>query len=68
MERMRREDMNSDISNIPYEQYEKQFTGEEYEKLKVNRPKTLYAASRIPGIRPSTLLYLHYLRKKTQQA
>jgi len=25
---MRREEMNSDISNIPYEEYEKQFTGE----------------------------------------
>lgn len=26
--RMRREDMNSDISGIPYEEYESQFTGE----------------------------------------
>ena len=64
---MRREQMNTDISQIPYEDYEKQFTGEEFEKLKFNRPKTIYAASRIPGIRPTTLLYLHYLRKKVKQ-
>ncbi len=28
------------------------------------KPKTIYAASRISGIRPTTLLYLHYLQIK----
>jgi NAD/FAD-utilizing enzyme apparently involved in cell division len=38
---------------------------EEIEKLKTHKPTTIYAASRIPGIRPTTLIYLHqFIRKK----
>ena len=38
---------------------------EEIEKLKQHRPTTIHAASRIPGIRPTTLVFLHqFVRKK----
>jgi tRNA U34 5-carboxymethylaminomethyl modifying enzyme MnmG/GidA len=59
---MRKNHELRDITAIPYEMYEKQFTSEEYEKLMKEKPKTIFAASRISGIRPTTLLYLHYLQ------
>ena len=61
---MHKNNFHKDISGIPYELYRKQFTGEEFEKLSKERPKTIFAASRLPGIRPTTLLYLQYLQGK----
>ena len=60
---MKKEEMFGDISGLDYGKYRGQFTGEEYEKLSQARPKTIHAASRISGIRPTTLLYLHFLKK-----
>ena len=64
IEKMKQSEEFTDISWIPFERFEKQFTEEQYEKLIEKRPKTIHAASRIPGIRASTILYLHYLAKK----
>ncbi len=61
---MHKHNFHKDITQIPYELYQKQFTGEEFEKLTKDRPKTIFAASRLPGIRPTTLLYLQYLQVK----
>jgi tRNA U34 5-carboxymethylaminomethyl modifying enzyme MnmG/GidA len=61
---MHKNNFHKDISDIPYELYRKQFTGEEFEKLTKEKPKTIFAASRLPGIRPTTLLYLQYLQGK----
>ena len=61
---MRKNNFHKDISEIPYELYKKQFTNEEFEKLTKERPKTIFSASRLPGIRPTTLLYLQYLQVK----
>lgn len=60
--------MFGDISNLDYKKFKNQFTGEQYEKLMINRPKTIHAASRISGIRPTTLLYLHFLKKQGSEA
>lgn len=65
---MKKEEMHGDISNLDYQKYRSQFTGEEFEKLMANRPKTIHAASRIPGIRPTTLLYLHFLKKQGSES
>lgn len=42
-------------------------TTEEREKLQLHQPKTVYAASRISGIRASTLLVLYRFANKSQQ-
>lgn len=67
IEEMKKNQEFTDISNLPYEKYEDQFTGEEYEKLIQHKPKTIYAASRISGIRPTTLIYLHFLASKRRK-
>lgn len=38
----------------------------EAERLQDAKPRTLHAASRLPGIRPSTLMILHKLAKRQQ--
>lgn len=39
-------------------------TKEELDLIATHKPRTLYAASRIPGIRPTTLISILYLAKK----
>jgi len=41
---------------------------EEIEKLREHRPTTIFAASRIPGVRPTTLIFLHqFVRRKSSK-
>ncbi|EGR32887.1 tRNA uridine 5-carboxymethylaminomethyl modification enzyme, putative [Ichthyophthirius multifiliis] len=53
-----------DISNIDYKNIKFAATQEEIELLKKFKPNTIYAASRIPGMRSSTLTFLYYQAKK----
>jgi len=64
IESLKRDQYRADISNIDFDVLKHAVCPEEIEKLKSNRPTTIHAASRIPGIRPTTLIYLHqYLRR-----
>jgi len=61
---MRNEYVNMDISHIDYNELKIALKTEVYEKLLQNRPKTIYAASRIPGVTPSALMIIvHYKNK-----
>lgn len=50
------------------EEYRNNFPAEEYEKIERARPTDLYAASRIQGIRSTTLMTLTFLAKRKQKA
>lgn len=61
---MRREQFQTNIDDLDYSALHNSITKEEIEKLYNNKPSTLHAASRIPGIRPTTLILLHQMAKK----
>lgn len=61
---MKKNEVQTDISQLSYEKLKPHLTQEEYELLSTKKPKTIYAASRIGGIRPSTLIYLHFVSGK----
>jgi tRNA U34 5-carboxymethylaminomethyl modifying enzyme MnmG/GidA len=57
---MKNEHMMLDISEINYDEVKLAIKNEIYEKLIFNKPKTVYAASRIPGVTiPSLLVLIH---------
>lgn len=64
IENLKKEEYRSKLDDINFDELESSISKEEREKLKSNNPQTIYAASRIPGIKPSTLIYLHHLVKK----
>ncbi len=61
---MKKEEYRAKLDNIDFDELENSISKEEREKLKFNNPQTIHAASRIPGIKPTTLIYLHHLVKK----
>lgn len=65
---MKKNEALADISHLSYEELKPHLTLEEYELLNSKKPKTIYAASRIGGVRPTTLLYLHYMSGKKQKS
>jgi len=63
---LKKEQYRTDISDFDFEVLSQSVCKEEVEKLKDHRPTTIFAASRIPGIRPTTLIFLHqYVRKNS---
>lgn len=67
IEQMRREQFSTDIGELRFEDMDSSICKEDVEKLKEHRPQTIHAASRIQGIKPTTLLFLHQLVKRTAQ-
>lgn len=65
---MKRDQYRMDISGIDLNQLGLSVCPEEVEKLRTSKPNTIFAASRIPGIRPTTLIYLHQLARKMNLA
>jgi len=63
---LKKEQYRTDISDFDFEVLSQSVCKEEVEKLKDHRPTTIFAASRIPGIRPTTLIFLHqHVRKNS---
>eukprot|EP01016_Furgasonia_blochmanni_P045164 TRINITY_DN6334_c0_g1_i2.p1 TRINITY_DN6334_c0_g1~~TRINITY_DN6334_c0_g1_i2.p1 ORF type:complete len:162 (-),score=42.30 TRINITY_DN6334_c0_g1_i2:131-616(-) len=65
IEGMKKNQYRADISEMDFETLRDAISPEEIEKLKSHKPNTIFAASRIPGIRPTTLIYLHQFVRKT---
>lgn len=64
IENLKKNQYRADISELDFDHLKSCCSPEEIEKLKTHKPNTIHAASRIPGIRPTTLLYIHnYLRR-----
>lgn len=60
---LQREQFMTNISGVNVEDLAENITTEELELLRDKKPTTIHAASRIPGIRPSTLLILKKMAK-----
>lgn len=67
IEKMRKDQFTTDISEIEFDNLLSSVCKEEIEKLKENKPQTIHAASRIQGIKPTTLIFLHQLVKRLSQ-
>ena len=64
IEKMKNEYMNMDITKINYEEIKLSLRREVWEKLFHNQPKTIQAASRIPGVTlPSLLIIIQHCKK-----
>lgn len=68
IENMRKEQFTTDISEVDFDTLLNSVCKEEVEKLKEHKPQTIHAASRIQGIKPTTLIYLHQLVKRLAEA
>jgi tRNA U34 5-carboxymethylaminomethyl modifying enzyme MnmG/GidA len=64
---MRKDQYRADISTLDFDLLRHSVCPEEVDKLRTHRPATIHAASRIPGIRPTTLIYLHQIVRKTSK-
>jgi len=67
IENMRKDQFTTDISEVEFDSLGSSVCKEEIEKLKENKPQTIHAASRIQGIKPTTLIFLHHLVKRITQ-
>lgn len=67
IENMRKDQFTIDISEIDFDSLICSVCKEDIEKLKENKPPTIFAASRIRGIKPTTLIFLHQLVKRLKQ-
>jgi tRNA uridine 5-carboxymethylaminomethyl modification enzyme len=68
IEKMKKEHMNLDITDINYEELKLALKREVWEKLFQHRPKTIHAASRISGVTlPSLLIIIQHQRKNKSQ-
>ena len=54
---------NAKLENFDFDLLRGRITHEELDSLVKYRPKCLNSASRLPGIRPSTLMVISYLLK-----
>lgn len=65
---MKKEQYRTELSDLDFDELDGIITSEELLKLKENKPRTLFAASRISGIRPTTLILMHQtLKNKKNQ-
>ena len=67
IEYMKKDQFTTDISEVEFDSLIASVCKEEIEKLKENKPQTIHAASRIQGIKPTTLIFLHQLVKRLTQ-
>jgi tRNA uridine 5-carboxymethylaminomethyl modification enzyme len=68
IEKMRNEYMNMDITNVNYDELKLMLKREVWEKLYHHQPKTIQAASRIPGVTLPSLLIIIQKYKKSKQS
>ena len=66
MQKVKKELLDTAIDMALVERYRQQFADEDYEKLVQERPSNLYLATRIRGIRETTIHALAFLTKGTQ--
>ena len=67
IEHMKKDQFTTDISEVEFDSLINSICKEEIEKLKENRPQTIHAASRIQGIKPTTLIFLHHMVRRSVQ-
>ena len=67
IEHMKKDQFTTDICEVEFDSLISSVCKERIEKLKENRPQTIHAASRIQGIKPTTLIFLHQRVKRIAQ-
>lgn len=63
---MKKDQYNTTIDDVDFDSLDSMVCKEDIEKLKTNRPQTLHAASRIPGIKSTTIIFLHQMVKRSK--